>query len=84
MKHKTLRITEKDFLLANRRASRNEEIEKFGKQVLMRTLTHKSKKVYDRNRLKRAAIKNDDSSFYFIFSHERLRQQCPIFIMCEV
>ena len=51
MKDRKLRITEKDFLLANRRASRAEEIERHGKQISMRKLTHKSKKVYDRNRM---------------------------------
>ena len=56
-----MRITEKDFLLANRRASRTEEIEQYGKQVLMRPMTHKSKKIYDRKRLKKAGINyNDD------------------------
>lgn len=30
MKNKKLRITEKDFLIANLRASRAEEIEKYG------------------------------------------------------
>lgn len=60
MKNKKLRITEKDFLLANRRASRAEEIEKYGKQISMRSITHKSKKVYDRNRLKNAGIKYYD------------------------
>lgn len=44
MKNKKLRITEKDFLLANRRASRAEEIEKYGKQISMRSITHKSKR----------------------------------------
>lgn len=64
MKHKPLRITEKDFLLANRRASRAEEIEAHGKQISMRTVTHRSKKVYDRKRLKRAGINlNDDLPF---------------------
>ena len=43
MKNKKLRITEKDFLLANRRASRAEEIEKYGRQILMRAMTLKSK-----------------------------------------
>ena len=66
MKNKKLRITEKDFLLANRRASRTEEIERYGKQVLMRSMTHKSKKVYDRKRLKKAGIKfEDDLPLYF-------------------
>lgn len=60
MKNKQLRITEKDFLLANRRASRAEEIEKYGRQISMRSVTHKSKKVYDRKRLKKAGIKDDD------------------------
>lgn len=60
MKNKKLRITQKDFLLANRRASRAEEIEKYGKQISMRSITHKSKKVYDRNRLKKAGIKYCD------------------------
>lgn len=60
MKNKKLRITEKDFLLANRRASRAEEIEKYGKQISMRSITHKSKKVYDRNRPKKAGIKYYD------------------------
>lgn len=66
MKNKKLRITEKDFLLANRRALRIEEIERYGKQILMRSMTHKSKKVYDRKRLKKAGIKLEDGlPFYF-------------------
>lgn len=65
MKHKSLRITQADFLLANRRASRNEEIQAHGKQITFRTVTQKSKKVYDRNVFKRAVIKSDDGSFYF-------------------
>ncbi len=67
MRNKKLRITEKDFLLANRRASRAEEIEKYGKQILMRSLTNKSKKVYDRKRLKKAGINyNDDLPLFFM------------------
>ena len=66
MKNKKLRITEKDFLLANRRASRTEEIEKYGKQILMRSITHKSKKVYDRKRLKKAGINYNDDLPLFI------------------
>ena len=54
-KPKTLRITEKDFLLANRRAARMEEIEAHGKPVSFRKAIHKSKKVYDRKALKRKA-----------------------------
>ena len=66
MKDKKLRITEKDFLLANRRASRAEEIERYGKQILMRSITHKSKKVYDRKRLKKAGISYNDDLPLFI------------------
>ena len=63
MAQKKFRITQKDFLIANRRAARLEEIEAHGRPIQMRTMTHRSKKVYDRNRIKRAAIKNDDSFF---------------------
>ncbi len=66
MKNKKLRITEKDFLLANRRASRAEEIEKYGKQILKRSIAHKSKKVYDRKRLKKAGINYNDDLPLFI------------------
>ena len=64
MRRKKLRITEADYLKANRRASRQEEIESHGHPVQGRAMIHKSKKVYDRNRMKRAAIKSDDSSFF--------------------
>jgi len=47
------RITERDFLLANRRAARQEEIEAHGRPVSFRKAIHKSKKVYDRKALKR-------------------------------
>ena len=63
-KQKKLRITEVDFMLANRRAARMEEISGHGRPVSFRTALHKSKKVYDRKRLKRAGIKlNDDCPF---------------------
>ena len=65
MKRKKLRITQADYLKANRRASRQEEIESHGHPVQGRAMIHKSKKVYDRNRIKRAAIKSDDSSHFF-------------------
>ena len=65
MKARKLRITEADFLLANRRASRMEEIQAHGRPVRCRMMVHKSKKVYDRNRIKRAGIKSDDGSFHF-------------------
>ena len=53
-KQKKLRITEADFMLANRRAARLEEIAEHGRPVSFRKAIHKSKKVYDRKRLKRA------------------------------
>jgi hypothetical protein len=49
---KTLRITEADFMLANRRAARMEEIAEHGRPVSFRKALHRSKKVYDRKRLK--------------------------------
>lgn len=60
---KKLRITEADFMLANRRAARLEEIAGHGKPVSFRTALHSSKKVYDRKRLKRADIHSDDCPF---------------------
>ena len=62
MAKKKFLITESDFLLANRKASREEELERHGKQIIFRTTTQKSKKVYDRKRLKKADI-NDDLPF---------------------
>ena len=53
-KQKKLRITEADFMLANRRAARLEEIAEHGKPVSMRSALHRSKKAYDRKRLKKA------------------------------
>ena len=52
-KQKKLRITEADFMLANRRAARLEEIEQHGKPVSFRKVLQKSKKVYSRKRLKK-------------------------------
>ena len=59
-KMKKLPITEADFMLANRRAARLEEIAEHGRPVSFRKATHKSKKVYDRKRLKKAGIGSDD------------------------
>ena len=47
---KKFRITQEDYIKANRKASREEEIEMFGKQIYNRHLIHKSKKKYDRKR----------------------------------
>ena len=64
MKQKKLKITLEDFILANRRAARMEEIERHGHPVQSRRMVHKSKKTYDRNRLKKAVIKSDDGSLF--------------------
>ena len=58
-RQKKLRITERDFLLANRRAARIEEIEAHGRPVSFRGALHKSKKVYNRKALKRQASDDD-------------------------
>ncbi|MBR1570128.1 MAG: hypothetical protein IJ651_05295 [Bacteroidales bacterium] len=50
---KKLRITEADFMLANRRAARIEEIAEHGRPVSFRKAVHQSKKVYNRKSLKR-------------------------------
>lgn len=59
MRHKKYRITVEDFIKANRKASRDEEIEAHGKQISMRSVMHKSKKAYDRKRLGKS-VKLDD------------------------
>lgn len=46
------RITQEDFLLANRKASREEEIFLHGKPVSGRRLLHRSKKQYSRKNRK--------------------------------
>ena len=51
-RQKKLHITEADFMLANRRAARLEEIAEHGRPVSFRRSIHKSKKLYDRKRLK--------------------------------
>ena len=50
---KRLRITQADYMLAQRRAARMEEIAEHGKPVSLRPAMHRSKKVYDRKRLKK-------------------------------
>ena len=60
-KQKKLRITEADYMLAQRRASRLEEIALHGKPVSLRPALHKSKKLYNRKRLKKGGLPTDDS-----------------------
>ena len=54
-KMKKLRITEADYMLAQRRAARLEEIAAHGKPVSMRSAIHKSKKIY--NRIRNTSLK---------------------------
>ena len=54
-----LRITQEDYMLAQRRAARMEEIAEHGKPVSLRSAVHRSKKVYDRKRLKKAGLDLD-------------------------
>ena len=70
--NKKYRITEKDFLLANRKAAREEEIQAHGKQIIFRAVKQKSKKSYDRKRQKRAGINLDDQLF-FISTREKAK-----------
>ena len=57
---KKLRITEADYMLAQRRAARLEEIAAHGKPVSMRSAIHMSKKIYNRKRLKKAGNAPDE------------------------
>lgn len=51
-----------DYVKANRKASREEEIQAHGKLVSMRPAIFKSKKAYDRKRHKKAGINSDELS----------------------
>lgn len=55
---KKYRITEQDFLKANRKASREEEIAAHGKQINFRRLLQKSKKQYDRKKLSKPSTED--------------------------
>jgi hypothetical protein len=56
---KKLHIGQDDYMLAQRRAARLEEIAEHGKPVSFRRAVHKSKKLYNRKRLKDKGM-NDD------------------------
>lgn len=49
------KITEVDYIKANRKASRDEEIRLYGRQISNRTKIQKSKKVYNRQRDKKVS-----------------------------
>ena len=50
------KITEQDYIKANRKASREAEIKMYGKLITWRSAVHKSKKTYNRQRYKRIEI----------------------------
>lgn len=47
---------EKDYIKANRKASREAEIKMYGKSITWRHTVHKSKKTYNRQRYKHIEI----------------------------
>lgn len=51
-----MKITEDTYVKANRRASRNEEIRLYGKQISNRQVVHESKKQYNRQRDKKVPL----------------------------
>lgn len=57
---KTLRITEKDFMLANRRAARLEDIAQHGKPTAFRAARHASKKTYSRKKFKKDTLGGEE------------------------
>jgi len=59
-KNKKMRITERDYIIANRKAAREEEIRLHGKPISLRTHLHKSKKTYSRKGNKKAITGGDD------------------------
>lgn len=68
MKQK-ISITQEDYIKANRKASREEEISLYGKQIYNRHLIHKSKKVYNRRRDRKIPsffIQSAKFSIYFV------------------
>ncbi|HAY31922.1 MULTISPECIES: hypothetical protein [Alistipes] len=60
---KTKRITERDYVKASRRGSREAEIENHNRPICFSRI-HKSKKVYDRKRRKADDKRHLPSSFY--------------------
>ena len=60
---KKMRITQDDYIKANRKASREAEIAAYGHPICHKRV-HKSKKIYDRKRIK--AGRDGDLPFLFI------------------
>lgn len=64
------KITERDYIKAHRKASREEEIERHG-HPLPKSRMHRSKKAYDRNKAK-AALKRQPFDFGVAISSVRM------------
>ena len=60
-----MHVGTEDYLLANRRAARSEEIALHGKPVSFRGAVHKPKKAYLRCRMKRQAEKEACLAFFY-------------------
>ena len=61
------RITQDDYIKANRKASREAEIEMYGHPICHKRV-HQSKKVYNRRKIKAA----DKSCLYLLVLHDRM------------
>ena len=67
---KRLRITQRDFLLANRKAAREEENLAHGKPISFRSHLQVSKKKYNRKQLKKAITQTDDGFCHSVDEHK--------------
>lgn len=66
------KITEQDYIKANRKASREIEISSYGKQISNRVVVHKSKKQYNRQRDRKIPL------FFFSLIIKHLESICYI------
>ena len=57
------RITQDDYIKANRKASREAEIEMYGHPICHKRV-HQSKKVYNRKKIRRCVVIHDAPSFF--------------------
>lgn len=60
MKPYHIRFSEKDFLHANRRAARQEDIDEHGRPTAFRSAKHATMKQYNRQKERREAFNNYD------------------------
>lgn len=67
------RITQDDYIKANRKASREAEIEMYGHPICHKRV-HQSKKVYNRRKIKAA----DKKLPYFLLFIQTIRRNSPV------